>query len=214
MLCGTSLALLALASPVAAQTGVPATESPGNTASGEGSVGGGSTAGGGNSQSGGGAAPVATRDPAPLPPVVSTPRVVTAPAPAATAAPIVRSAPAPAATAPKPDRAAVGRRAAARRAAARRARARRERAEQAAREKRRADARREAAARERADAAAGPVAVVTDAPPEVAPAASKGGGGLSIGTDLTLPLLLLSALGALGLAARHTVRSLRQEQPR
>jgi hypothetical protein len=37
---------------------------------------------------------------------------------------------------------------------------------------------------------------------------------VSLGTDLTMPLLLLSAAAALMLATRCSVRSLRQEQPR
>ena len=44
-------------------------------------------------------------------------------------------------------------------------------------------------------------------------AAGREGEG-SLGIDLTLPLLLLAAAVALVLATRHTVRSLRQEQPR
>jgi hypothetical protein len=52
---------------------------------------------------------------------------------------------------------------------------------------------------------AAPIAV------EPATTAEPGGAGLSLGTDLTLPLLLLAGASALALATRATVRSLRQE---
>jgi hypothetical protein len=46
---------------------------------------------------------------------------------------------------------------------------------------------------------------------EPAPAAEGTDSGLSLGTDLALPLLLLAAVGGLALATRATLRSLRQE---
>jgi sRNA-binding protein len=57
-----------------------------------------------------------------------------------------------------------------------------------------------------------PAAPPTPAPITAQPAttAAPGGGGLSIGTDLTLPLLLLTGACAFALATRATMRSLRQ----
>ena len=44
------------------------------------------------------------------------------------------------------------------------------------------------------------------------PAASApSDGGISVGTDLIVPLLLVSAAAALALATRYTLRSLHQE---
>jgi hypothetical protein len=193
MLCGTSLALLALAAPSAAQT--PASESPGNVAAGEGSA---------TGPSSGGAAPVATRAPAPPPRVVIPAPTAVAPSPT----PAIRTAPAPAPAPPSP----VANRAAIRRAVAA---ARMQRAARRARAARAAGLRQSAQGLKKArrnmrpngrwsaaddEAPALPVAAV-------APKADAGSGGFG----LTLPLVLLSALALGGLAARHTVGYLRQE---
>jgi hypothetical protein len=104
-------------------------------------------------------------------------------------------------------------RARAERAARRESAARKARADRAASRKR-AAARRDAAAADRSAVEGDPAPPVDDPEPQVKlePAASRGSsGGVALGTDLTMPLLLLSAVSTLALATRYTVRSLRQE---